>query len=118
MEIDSGISTIKAEVRRKGKILVSSSATHIEGNTKANIRKHGLIDTGFMLGSVQARPVSEMVWEVVIGAVYAIYHEYGTRYLPARPFFRPAVDFVMPVFVKGVQMLMDEAAREAERKVS
>jgi len=64
----------------------------IERATKQNITTQGLIDTGKMRSSVAAL-VEE--WNKVVVAVrvyYAFFHEFGTRFLPARPFLRPALD--------------------------
>ena len=95
-----------------------AGAQVFEGGIKMNIQRQGLIDTGAMIGSVEAKNTSNT--EAVVGpsSEYAIYHEYGTgiygtrggrqtpwvyfndrvghfvrtRGMPASPFVRPAFD--------------------------
>lgn len=50
------------------------------------------VDTGNLKNSIVARPAGRGKAEVSIGAEYAIYLEYGTTRMAARPFLRPAVE--------------------------
>lgn len=49
------------------------------------------VRTGHLRSSIKAGKVSDGVWRVEAGAHYAVYVEYGTRYMRAQPYFRPAV---------------------------
>lgn len=99
---------------------VRAIAFSIEGKTKRNITRLKLVDTGAMLNSVYTRTAkgsyvngqatgempelpgeaqrqtlpSVKEGEAVVGPTveYAIYHEFGTRYITARPFLVPAVN--------------------------
>lgn len=77
-----------------GEILVSASQEaeqNIAKDAVKNIQEHivanGQVATGNMLNSVIADGNT-----VTVGADYAIYQNYGTRYLPPRPFFEPGLD--------------------------
>lgn len=95
--------TVRGHMRRNAAAFVKKAAFDIEGNAKANIRAHGLIDTGNLLNSVQAIPgAHELQWFVVVGAHYGIYHEMGTRFLPARPFLLPALEHVAPSLTRAM----------------
>lgn len=45
-----------------------------------------------------AIPADEYTAFVAVGANYGIYVEMGTRFMPAQPYFYPAVDAVEPAF--------------------
>lgn len=69
-------------------------ALDLEGHTKQNIQNQHLVDTGNLLGSVQASPRGDAGWTVRVAAEYAAFHEFGTVYISPRPFLRPAVETV------------------------
>jgi hypothetical protein len=87
-------------------LVVGKTAMDVQATVQDNIRMHDLIDTGFMLNSVTARPTgADLEWEVFVGAYYAIYHEFGTAFLSATPFFIPAF--------RAHEMSFEEAVRQA-----
>jgi HK97 gp10 family phage protein len=100
---------IAANYRSQAGREVSKAAHAIEAQTKANITQHDLIDTGNMLGSVQAQPDGTFAWLVGVGAEYAIYHEYGTVKLPPKPFFLPAVRAIEPQFYANMERLIERS---------
>lgn len=63
-----------------------------ERQVKINITTWHLIDTGKMRASVAALIRGDNFVVVAVRTFYAIFHEYGTRFLPARPFLRPPMD--------------------------
>lgn len=69
-------------------------------------------DTGFLRSSIQAGPESALIWIVKIGAEYAIFIEFGTVNMSARPFIVPAVEHVRPRFIGQMQNVVSEAARK------
>jgi HK97 gp10 family phage protein len=74
-----------------------TGAKVVEGQAKINVREWDLIDTGNMMNSILAWPVSNKEAEVGVGAEYGIYHEMGTsRGLPARPYLLPALKSEAP----------------------
>lgn len=64
----------------------------IELGTKENITGLGLIDTGKMRASVAAWVQKANQVRIAVRTFYAIFHEFGTIFLQAKPFLRPAVD--------------------------
>lgn len=66
-------------------------------DVQANIQKYGLIDTGMMLNSVQGTMTGQHSGEVTDSAQsgdgfpYPAAQNFGTRYIPASPFFSEAV---------------------------
>ena len=66
-------------------------------DTQTNIQKYGLIDTGTMLNSVTPQMTGQFSGEVKVSAQsdegypYPAAQNYGTRYIPASPFFSEAV---------------------------
>lgn len=71
-------------------------AQQMATDVRHNIEKYGLIDTGRMLGSVKASG-SGGGWSVSVeaksdeGFGYPALHNFGGRYVPAKPFFTEAV---------------------------
>jgi hypothetical protein len=64
-----------------------------------------IVDTGNMLSSVTMgilAPAKAAVW---VGAEYAVFVEYGTRYVDARPFFGDAIERFQPEFQGRVRNL-------------
>ncbi len=44
----------------------------------------------FLKWSIHKLSLGKIKWRVIVGADYGIYPEYGTRYMAAQPYFRPA----------------------------
>src|SRR5215831_3193287 len=63
------------------------------------------IRTGALRESIQPGPASAHGVEVEAGVDYAGYVEFGTRYMPARPYMRPSIN-------QSIQALVDTALRE------
>lgn len=51
----------------------------------------GYVRTGNLKRSIKKRRTGPKKWKVSVGAPYGVYVEYGTRYMIAQPFFRPAI---------------------------
>lgn len=77
--------TVRADALRDG---LRAAALFVEGQAKIKAP----VDTGFLRNSIQV--VSVTSWEAVVAAAaeYAIYQEMGTRFMPAHPFMRPALE--------------------------
>lgn len=60
------------------------------------------VDTGFMRNSIKWGKI-DGGYEVYCAANYAFFIEYGTRYMSAQPFMRPA-------FAEGIQRLIARLA--------
>lgn len=90
---------------------VKKAAFDAQRHIQEHIVSNGQVDTGFMMNSVyvvtsegssyknDARslpevppPESPTAAYVAVGAAYAAYQNYGTRFLPPRPFFEPGIE--------------------------
>jgi HK97 gp10 family phage protein len=81
-----------AELLEKGlKQGVESVAVKAKDNIKDQIVANGQVKTGEMLNSVQVVEGEGGAYEVQVGVPYAGYQNYGTRFLPPRPFFEPGI---------------------------
>lgn len=84
----------------------------VEGAAKENIIAQDIIDTGATLNSVAVDVEGD---EAHIGPAteYAIYHEYGTRTMRARPFMGPALTESQAEIEAAVAAVLEEAIRRA-----
>lgn len=87
----------------------------VEGAAKQNIIAQDIIDTGATLNSVAVREVGEGEVEIGPATEYAIHHEFGTRYMAARPFMRPALDENQAAIEEAIAGALREAIRRAIR---
>jgi HK97 gp10 family phage protein len=81
----------------------------------AEAQRRAPVKTGRLRGSIVARRLGPMSWEVSAEAPYAAYVEYGTSRAPAQPYFRPAFETVKAKFgdlaVAELNAAIDRAAR-------
>lgn len=78
--------------------VVREAVMDVERDVVVNIVKYGAVDTGTMLGSVRGEMTGQAEGMVSVNAEseegypYPVAVNYGTRYVPARPFFTDAVE--------------------------
>lgn len=99
---------------------------------QAQAASRAAVDTGFLRNSVYtvtaqgssyhggdkmlpevAGPPDDQSAYAAVGAEYGAYVNYGTRFMPAQPFWEPAIDAVRPGFeaaVAAIQEKLKEAA--------
>lgn len=65
--------------------------------TFAKQRVH--VITGYLRDSIHHEKIEYGKHKVVVGASYGVYEEYGTRYRPAHPYFRPAIQDAKRLFM-------------------
>lgn len=92
---------IKAGMEQRSGQIVRKAALDIA----AGAMRRAAVDTGFLRSSIQARKLGRSHWEVVVGAEYGVYLEYGTRFMGAQPFFFPALAEVRPQFVEAMRRI-------------
>jgi len=66
------------------------------------------VRTGFLRGSI-AYDVRYIALYLSAGAYYAMWVEYGTRFMAARPFIRPAVDAYRDAFADAIMTAVENA---------
>jgi len=88
------------------------SALDLVARMKQWIQRVNFIDTGATLNSVYAREGGEaFTWVIGPTTHYAIYGEFGTRFMPARPFARPALEEARPTITAAITAAIEQAAR-------
>lgn len=95
------------ELRRQApelaKRVVSKTAFDLEAHAKSVVP----VDTGLLRMSIFTRfRQGGFVAEVGPSTHYAIYVEYGTKRMAARPYMRPAVEKVRPGFERAIKALL------------
>src|SRR5688572_12162828 len=76
--------------RYRLKQIVSKTVLDLQRETQLRIRANDLIDTGFLLNSVtSSMQLHGLQGEVIVGATYGFWHEFGTTKIHPRPFFLP-----------------------------
>jgi len=88
-------------------------AMRFEAEAMKNVaRARCPVRTGRLRDSIYAKVRN---WSIRLGAAvpYAVYQEFGTRYVRARRFLRNAVEVRMPVLVNRINRAIDQAIREA-----
>jgi hypothetical protein len=124
----TGIETYRKNLGRLSQV-VGKAAADIEGEAKASIlensgkyKQYGNhwssppgsppnSDTGFLANSIQHKILTATSAEVTVNAKYAIPLELGWisangNHVPARPFLRPAVEYVAPSFQAACKVIL------------
>lgn len=94
---------ITAAMKRNADRIVGHYATLIEAGTKVRIINWGLVDTGALVNSVQAGRVRDALWRVTVGQFYGVFHEFGTRFLPAKPSLIPEFEHQRGLLVEALR---------------
>jgi HK97 gp10 family phage protein len=69
------------------------------------------IDYGILSGSIQQGMTGETSGAVYTNMLYAVYLEFGTRHLAARPFMVPAADAIRPAFIEHLRSSLERGLR-------
>ena len=88
-------------------------AMEFEAETMQNVaRAHCPVRTGRLRDSIYAKVQN---WIIQLGAAvpYAVYQEFGTRYIRPRRFLSNAVELRMPVLFNRLNGAINQAIREA-----
>jgi len=87
-----------------------------EGEAMKNMaRARCPVRTGRLRDSIYAKVEG---WIMQLGATvpYAIYQEFGTRYIQARRFLSNAVELRIPLLINRINLAINQAIRKAEVK--
>lgn len=118
-----GMALQAGAMRLEGHIKASMQTNHTGRVYRRGTRIHQAsaagetpaIDFGTLLNSVGSRQASETSAEVFTSAEYAPMLEFGTAYMEARPFMRPAVDQHEGDVVAAVQATVTRLVEKAAR---
>lgn len=92
-----------AQTRGKASQVVRKAAADVTAHAKM----FAPVDTGNLRQSITARAVDDLTSEIISGADYAIYQEYGTRFQPGTAHMRPALERVEPSFIAAMEQIGD-----------
>ena len=93
-----------AQVRSKASQVVRKAASDVEAHAKmfAPVSKP---NGGNLRQSIITRSVDDLTSEIISGADYAIFQEYGTRFQPGTAHMRPALERVEPSFIAAMEQI-------------
>lgn len=91
---------IAKQAQPKAEAIIREAAFAVERGAKLRIAGWPAVDTGAMLNSTRATKEKPLLWKIAPGVEYAIYVEFGTYKMAARPFLFPALEAVKPLFFK------------------
>jgi HK97 gp10 family phage protein len=81
-------------------------------DVKALAKQLAPVRTGHLRSSIYAK-IQEWVAEIGAEATYALFVEFGTRYMQAQPFLYPAIQEYLPQLEQIICEAIDEAKAEA-----
>jgi HK97 gp10 family phage protein len=71
---------------------VAAALLLVQRRAKLICTEKGIVDTGFLRANITPQMTGEFEGVVESHADYSIYNEFGTIYMAARPYMRPALD--------------------------
>ena len=83
---------VSRQVRQALEHALTAGGAYMVGAVRAEIRSQNLIDTGFLVNSIDHQRASDLSEQVAAHAHYAVYLEYGTRRMGAKAFMRRSMD--------------------------
>jgi HK97 gp10 family phage protein len=81
-------------------------------DVKALAKQLAPVRTGHLRSSIYAK-IQEWVAEIGAEASYAMFVEFGTRYMAARPYLYPAIQEYLPILEQIILEALDQAKAEA-----
>src|SRR6266852_5935155 len=79
--------------------IVNETADVLVGAIQEQIRSNGQVKTGAMVDGIHKEDgVDELSKNIMSAVDYWVYQNYGTRYIPARPFVEPGIERTRPEF--------------------
>jgi HK97 gp10 family phage protein len=101
----SRIPEIVAEINAGIEQVVERTGLRVEAGAKKRAR----VATGYMRGQIRWTKTGPYSGEVVGGADYTIFNEYGTVYMSAQPMFGPATEEARPLFDAEIKLVIRKA---------
>lgn len=106
IEVIGGDKLVRSIAKRVDKSKVNDVVKRNTAQAQQKAMKYAAVDTGFMKRSITIE-VSDLEGRVSVGAEYAPYVEYGTRFNDgAKPFMRPARNEQSPIFLSDMKNLI------------
>ena len=130
-ELQAAFSRMSKQVTQATATAVRETAQELEGAVKLKIqqgpktgrtyRRGGVVhqasapgeapasDTGTLLGSIYHERESDLAYVVGTRIRYAPWLEYGSSRMAARPFFRPSLEQIQPVYQGRLERIINGA---------
>lgn len=105
IEIIGGDKLVRSIAKRADKSRVNHVVKRNTAQVQQKAQKYAAVDTGFMKRSITIE-VSDLEGRVSVGAEYAPYVEYGTRFNGSQPFMRPARNEQTQIFLNDMKNLI------------
>ena len=83
---------VRAQVNRRVTTACEAAAAYMVGEVRQEITAQNLIDTGNLVNSIADEMTAPDRAKVGTDVFYAIYLEFGTRYMAAKAFMRRAME--------------------------
>lgn len=83
-------------------------AHNVAKRMQRNIVAVDFVDTGLTLNTVRTDRLNPHQWSIGPTTNYAIYGEFGTSRMAARPFARPALDAEKPHFLQALKAAIEK----------
>jgi HK97 gp10 family phage protein len=83
----------------------NAAAYNFARNAEAGAKRRVHVITGHLKGSIHRVRLAPGRHAVIVGADYGVYEEYGTRYRPPHPYFRPAVAAAKAQFERDMKQV-------------
>ena len=93
---------IRAALKPRAEQITRKAAMDLQ----ALAQRNAPVDTGYLRSSIRAEPAGDVRWQVIVGAHYGIYVEFGTRYMRAQPFLDPAAEVIGPQYIAAMRQLV------------
>lgn len=103
-----GLSKLSKKLKQNQSLETVAIMVKLNGSEMQNtMQRKAAVDTGFMKRSITLYISDDgMTVTVKPTANYSGYVEYGTRFMEAQPFVRPAYDQQLPIFISDIIKLM------------
>jgi HK97 gp10 family phage protein len=82
---------------------------------EARAKQYVPVRTGHLRSTIQSLKYDELIGAVVAMADYAVFVEFGTRYMRAQPYLRPALFNTLPEINAMLRIVLKEKMDEALR---
>jgi len=90
--IKAGLAAAPHELRVVANTVVDEEMNKVTERARAIVP----VRTGYLRSTIYSERTGFLGWEVGASAFYAGFVEFGTRYMRARPYLRPAIEEKMP----------------------
>jgi len=81
-------------------------------DVKAAAMRNAPVRTGYLRSTIYAQ-IKDWVAEIGADAVYALFVEFGTRYMQSQPFLYPAIQEYLPELEFNIAGAIEQAKAEA-----